>query len=80
VPYQEMSDARQMVNSVEEEFNHLDAFKDVSVKNIMASAKQQLELARNSLEENKYDEARDYANKAKGLAALARQELQQKSK
>jgi hypothetical protein len=75
-----MSDARQMVNSVEEEFSHLDVFKDVSVKNIMTSAKQQLELARNSLEGNKYDEARDYANKAKGLAALARQEIQQKSK
>ncbi len=77
VPFQEMSDARQIVASVEAELDNSDNKKNTAIAEILHNAKQQLELAKNMLKQENYDKAKEYAKKASELAGLARLQMQQ---
>ncbi len=74
-PYQEMSDARQMIASATEEVSEAGLNNSDSIQNIIRKAKNQLAKAKALLNEEKYDEARELAIKASKLARLAKSEI-----
>lgn len=74
-PYQEMSNARQMVALVSDEVQQAGLSDNESIQGIIHKAKNQLAQAKALLNEDKYSEARELAIKASKLARLAKSEI-----
>jgi hypothetical protein len=80
VPYQEMSDARQIIVSVSQEIEEIGLNDSGSIATIMQKSKGQLAKAKQLLNEKKYNKAKKYAINASKLAKLAKTEIQQQIK